>query len=161
MAVDVWHRVFGSSHVAVEPAALLSAGSRHIGAQVTGRFKGDDLGWFEAELGLGGARLELQRFLTDADDLRDELNSWAAWLETVEDNADSVPLMRQMIATTQLFTLRRVDQADDSYEDLLQELCVGLCQFLAGQTAGVYQVDGKGFFDAEGLLLVKESEPEA
>jgi hypothetical protein len=154
--MDEWYRVFGTNDAGVEPAALLSAASRSAGMQVTGRFRGDDLGWFEAELGLGGTRLELQRFLAGEDDLRDELNSWAAWLETAEDSPDSGRLMRLMIATTQLFTLRRMDRAADEYENLVEALCVGLSQFLAGATAGVYQVDGKGFFDAEGMLLVAE-----
>jgi hypothetical protein len=154
--MDGWYRVFGSNDAVIEPAALLSSQSRNLGMEVTGRFRGDDLGWFEAELALHGTRLELQRFLAQEEDLRDELNSWAAWLETAEDNPDSGRLMRQMIATTQLFTLRRVDRAPDDYENLIEELCIGLCQFLAGATNGVYQVDGKGFFDAEGMLLVAE-----
>jgi hypothetical protein len=154
--MDVWYRVFGTNDAGVEPAALLSAQSRELGVEVTGRFRGDDLGWFEAELALSGIRLELQRFLAHQEDLRDELNSWAAWLETVEDNPDSGRLMRHMIATTQLFTLRQVDQADEEYKYLVQELCTGLCQYMAHLTDGVYQMDGKGFFDAEGMLLVAE-----
>jgi hypothetical protein len=155
--MEAWHRVFGTNDAGIEAAALLSAQSRHVGVEVTGRFRGDDMGWFEAELGLRGTRLELQRFLADEDDLRDELNSWAAWLETVEDNPESPRLMRHMIATTQLFTLRRADRVahEDAY--LVEELCIGLCQFLARTTQGVYQVDGKGFFDADGLLLVADA----
>ena len=151
-----WYRVFGTNDAGVEPAALLSAQSRELGVEVTGRFRGDDLGWFEAELGLAGTRLELQRFLAHEEDLRDDLNRWAAWLEGAEDSPESGRLMRHMIATTQLFTVRQVDQAADEYKVLVQELCVGLCQYLAHLTGGVYQVDGKGFFDADGLLLVKE-----
>ena len=154
--MEAWYRVFGTNDANVEPAGLLSAQSRHVGVQVTGRFRGDDLGWFEAELGLRGARLELQRYLADEDDLRDELHSWAAWLETVADNPESPRLMRHMIATTQLFTLRRADPVAHEDQYLVEELCIGLCQFLARATAGVYQVDGKGFFDAEGMLLVAE-----
>jgi hypothetical protein len=152
----VWHRVFGTNDAGVEPATLLSAQSRDLGVEVTGRFRGDDLGWFEAELGLGGTRLELQRFLAHEEDLRDDLNSWAAWLETAEDSPESGRLMRHMIGTTQLFTLRQIDPADDEYQVLVQELCTGLCQYLAHVTNGVYQVDGQGFFDADGLLLVRE-----
>jgi hypothetical protein len=154
--MEKWYRVFGSNEAAVAPAALLSALSRHVGAEVTGRFRGDGLGWFEAELALRGTRLELQRYLTDEEDLRDDLNTWAAWLETAEDNPDAPRLMRQVIGTTQLFTFRQVDRADEDAVNLLEELCTGLCQFLAHETKGVYQVDGKGFFDAEGMLLVKE-----
>jgi len=154
--MDSWYRVFGANQAAVEPAALLSAQSRNVGGEVTGRFRGDGLGWFEAELALRGTRLELQRFLAHEDDLRDDLNTWAAWLETVESNPDAGRLMRQVIATTQLFTFRRMDPVPDADTYLFEELCTGLCQFLARETGGVYQVDGQGFFDAEGMLLVPE-----
>jgi hypothetical protein len=154
--MDTWYRVFGTNDAAIEPTALLSAQSRHVGAQVTGRFRGDDLGWFEAELGLRGTRLELQRFLAHEEGLRDDLNTWAAWLETAEDNPDAGRLMRQVIGTTQLFTFRPVDAVPDDTVYLFEELCNGLCQFLARETRGIFQIDGKGFFDAEGMLLVPE-----
>jgi len=154
--MDSWYRVFGLNDAALEPTVLLTAQSRHVGTEVTGRFRGDGLGWFEAELGLRGTRLELQRFLAHEDDLRDDLNTWAAWLETVDNNPDAGRLMRHMIATTQMFTFRCVDQVADADAYLFEELCLGLCQFLARATHGVYQVDGKGFFDAEGMLLVPE-----
>ncbi len=154
--METWYRVFGSNDAAIEPAALLSAQSRNVGTQVTGRFRGDDLGWFEAELGLRGTRLVLQRFLAHEEGLRADLNTWAAWLETAEDSADAGRLMRQVIATTQLFTFRGLDSVADDMVYLFEELCVGLCQFLARETRGFYQVDGKGFFDADGMLLVPE-----
>ena len=154
--MDTWYRVFGTNEAGIEPAALLSAQSRNVGTEVTGRFRGDDLGWFEAELGLRGTRLELQRFLAYEEGLRDDLNTWAAWLETAEDSPDAPRLMRQVIATTQLFTFRRLDAVPDDTVYLFEELCTGLCQFLARETGGFYQIDGKGFFDADGMLLVPE-----
>jgi hypothetical protein len=156
--MERWYRVFGTRDAGIEPAALLSALSGHVGHQVTGRFRGDELGWFEGELGLRGTRLELQRYLAAEDDLRDELNTWAAWLESQEDQAESPRLMRHMIATAQLFAFRLADRVahEDAY--LIEELCTGLCQLLARATDGIYQLDGKGFFDADGMLLVAENE---
>jgi len=154
--MDSWYRVFGTNEAGLEPARLLAAQSRHVGTEVTGRFRGDGLGWFEAELGLRGTRLEVQRYLTSEEDLRDDLNTWAAWLETTAEGPDAGRLMRHMIATTQMFTFRRVDPVADADTYLFEDLCIGLCQFLARETDGVYQVDGKGFFDAEGMLLVAE-----
>ena len=39
---------------------------------------GDDLGWTSIAAG----DLLIERYLTEADDLRGELNTWAAWVES-------------------------------------------------------------------------------
>ena len=59
--------------------------------------------------------------------------------------------MERMIATAQLFTLQCPD--DDKG---LDEFAIALCHYLAEATAGVYQIDGRGFFAADGTLLVVE-----
>jgi hypothetical protein len=41
-------------------------------------------------------------------------------------------------------------------EAVAKTLCVALSRFLAQTTQGVYQVDGEGFYDAHGTLLVGE-----
>src|SRR5262245_55069313 len=131
-----WYRVFGTSEAPPDPAALLEH-LRRRGVEAEGHFRGDDQGWFRAELVLapGAPPLELERFLSSEEGIRAELNTWAAWLEAA-DSPHSARLMRHMIGTRQLFTLR---QAAD-------EGAVALCRFLAGATDGVYQVDGAGFF---------------
>jgi len=45
----------------------------------------------------------------------------------------------------------------EGLEPALEALCVGLCRYLAHQTAGIYQIDGNGFFADEGTLLVSEN----
>ncbi|HEY1189631.1 MAG TPA: hypothetical protein VGE74_18435, partial [Gemmata sp.] len=112
-----------------------------LGLVVEPHFKGDDLGWTEGELRLPtGAPVLLSRYLTKEDDLRDDLNAYAAELETMEHSPNSGPLMERVIQTKQLITLRKpVDLSD---EILVERVLDGSCRFLASATSGVYQIDG-------------------
>jgi hypothetical protein len=151
----MWYRVFGRSDAEVSLAALL----RHLhdaGLNVTGQFKGDDLGWFGGELILegGGTPAYLERYLAATDEIRSDLNSWAAWLETADYSPNHRMLMEHVIQTRQLFTLRRpIDHAD---EVALELLCSETCRFLAEKTEGVYQLDDAGWFAADGTMLLRE-----
>jgi len=151
----VWYRVFGRSDREVPVGALL----RHLheaGLNVTGRFKGDGVGWASGELTLDGETtpVHLDHYATDADDLRGDLNTWAAWLETADYSPNNTMLMERVIQTRQLFTLRRpIDQSD---EVSLEVLCSETCRFLAANTDGVYQLDEHGWFAADGTLLLRE-----
>jgi len=152
----MWYRVFGANDAHPEPARLLEH-LQQVDPEVSGKFHGDDLGWFRAELFFEdeAAPLCLERYLTAEEGLRAELNTWAAWLETAEDSPHHVQLMEQMIGATQVFTLEcPVEWAGDV---AVAALCLAACRFLAGATAGHYQVDGQGFFAADGTLLVRES----
>ena len=96
----------------------------------------------------------LARYLTKEDDLRDDLNGHAAELETMDYSPNSGPLMARVIQTKQLVTLRKpVDAAD---EVLLEKVLEAAAKFLASATDGVYQIDGRGWFAADGELLVQE-----
>jgi hypothetical protein len=150
----LWYRVFGTNDTEPAPAALLE----HLHAlshPVTGNFTGDDRGWYRAELVYAptAGPVTLERFLVSEEGIRAELNTWAAWIETNEDNPHQARLMQHMIGTTQLFTLRQPETADTGLAD---RICLAACQFLARTTAGVYQADNLGFFDPGGLLLLKE-----
>jgi hypothetical protein len=154
-----WFRVFGLSATAVEPAALLE----HLhdqGHPVRAHFRGDDRGWFRAELAFAddAPPVVVERYFTDEEGIRVELSSWAAWLEEQEDNPHHLPLMERLIRTAQLFTLRQpIEDADDSNDTAFAErLCLTCCRYLAAQTDGVYQADHGGFFAADGTLLVRE-----
>ena len=83
----------------MEPVLLL----QHLherGGQPQVQFRGDDQGWFEAEveIALSGPALSLQRYLANEEGIRAELNTWAAWLETVEDNSHALPLMQRIVS---------------------------------------------------------------
>jgi hypothetical protein len=152
--MSLWLRVFGTSDPQPEPAALLE----HLhasGMTISGHFHGDDQGWFRAEL-VGDAEavpLVLERFLATEVGIRAELSTWAAWLEAAGDTATHLRLMQQMIGAAQVFTLGPIDP-DDWPE--VEQLVLSLSRWLAKETAGVYQVDGQGFFAADGTLLVSE-----
>lgn len=154
-----WFRVFGLGAAAVEPAALLE----HLHGQgfpVAGRFRGDDRGWFRAELTIAddAPPMIVERYFADEEGIRAELNTWAAWLEEQEGNPHAPPLMERLIGTKQLFTLRQAeaDEDDAANRDFVERLCLTCCRFLAAATDGVYQADHGGFFAASGTLLAAE-----
>jgi hypothetical protein len=154
-----WFRVFGRSAGAVEPAALLE----HLHGQgfpVAGRFRGDDRGWFRAELAYAddAPPVIVERYFADEEGIRAELFTWAAWLEEQEHNPHHRPLMERLIGTAQLFTLRQADDEADDGDDreFVERLCLTCCRRLAAATDGVYQADHGGFFAADGSLLVAE-----
>jgi hypothetical protein len=149
----MWYRVFGANGREPEPTALLEY-LHAAGFKVTGHFGGDDEGWFRASILLAPAGpIQVERYQA-AEGIRPELNAWAAWLETAEDNPNHGRLMRHMIGTTQLITVR--PPPGDATAPL-REVCTAICRFLARETDGVYQADGLGFFDRDGLLLVPET----
>lgn len=150
----MWYRVFGLSDTEPSPAAL--AERLHArGLAIEPHFKGDDLGWTEGELRFAsGSPVLLARYLTKEDDLRADLNAYAAELETMDYSPNSTPLMERVIQTKQLITLRKpVDAAD---EVLVEKVLEEAVRFLASATDGVYQIDGRGWFAASGELLVQE-----
>ncbi len=148
-------RVFGRSDADVRPAAFIE----HLhaaGLPVVPHFRGDDLGWTMCSLTLpgGGSAVQLDRYLTDADDLRADLNRFAAELETLTYSPNHVPLMAHVIQTRQLFALRKpIDHADEA---ALDRLCLTVARYLAAATDGVIQIDGQGWFSAGGELLIQE-----
>lgn len=151
----MWHRVFSLSAESPPPSAPVE---RLVadGLSVIPHFKGDDLGWTAGEFVLpgGGSPILVHRYLTAADDLRADLNTFAAELETMTYSPNYARLMQHVIQTQQLVTLRRpLDHADEA---ALDRLCLGVIQFLAARTEGVYQIDGRGWFAADGELLLQE-----
>jgi len=148
--------VFGTNDAQPDPAMLLEY-LQGLGFDVSGKFRGDDLGWFSGEIAYeaGLPPLQLERFLTAEDEIRADLNRWAAWLETLEKNAHAGWLMQHMISTKQLFTL---DQPLRVIVGPGAQIALALCQLLARATNGVYNVNGHGFFAADGTLLVHPDE---
>src|SRR5262245_16787659 len=88
----MWFRVFAPSETMPQPADVQQR-LRELGRDVALDVKGDDLGW--TSIDAGGLRVE--RYLTDEDELRDELDAWAAVAEAWGGEA----LMPRIIATRQ------------------------------------------------------------
>jgi len=145
-----WYRIFGSSSDMPTPTAVQEFLTGRYAA-VSGEFAADDSGWYRADLLVDGIALQLERYLADEPGIRAELNSWAAWLETRENTPEHVRLMERMIQTVQLFTLR-----SDEDSARAESMCLALCRFLAEMMAGVYQIDERGVFAADGCLLIAE-----
>ncbi len=150
-----WYRVFGASEAQPRPEAVLEV-LRGLGVEAAAQFRGDDAGWTSLGFPLAEnvAPLLLECYLSSEPDIRHELNTWAAWLETCDYSPNYPALMERVIQTKQLYTLRRpLDHAD---EVRLDRICEGLCRYLAQATDGVYQYDSEGFFAADGTLLLQE-----
>ena len=150
----MWYRVFGK--LDVEPSPVLLAESLYsAGLVLEPHFKGDDLGWTSGELRLsGGTPILLERFLASEDEIRDELNAFAAELETCDYSPNHLSLMQHAIQTKQLIVLR--SPLDAPNEVTAEQILIHACQFLASRTEGVYQIDGRGWFAANGELLLQE-----
>jgi hypothetical protein len=152
--MSLWYRVFGRGEIEVSAANLQTYLSGQT-VLVTCQFAEDARGWVRADIRFAtSSPLHLERYRSDEEGIRGELNSWAAFLETCDYEPKYVELMERVIQAKQLFTLRR--PVDYSNEVLVESLCVGLCRFLASETDGVWQCDGEGFFAADGELLLKE-----
>ena len=149
----MWVRVFGTTDSQPEPTAVLEV-LQGIDPRARAQFRRDDQGWFEAEVSVGDGPsfFRVQCYRADEEGIRGELSAWAAWLETADDQPEHARLMRHVIRTTQLFTIEAAADGPAA------AWCRFLTRFLAGATDGVYQVDGEGFFDADGALLVGEKE---
>src|SRR4051812_3197995 len=100
----MWYRVFASQSNGPVPSSLLEA-LHAQGFSVEGRFRGDDLGWFGCEFHFpAGAPVYLERFLPKEDEIRDDLNTWAAWVEAQHYEPRRFDLMEKIVQTQQLFT---------------------------------------------------------
>lgn len=150
----MWYRVFCRTDAEVKPAELLAA-VEQPGRPVAGDFRGDDLGWTAGDLSLGsGSPVRVERYITWEDDVRDELNTWAAWLETQDHEPNHAGLMEHVVQSRQLITVRK--PVDSPNESAVEDLCRSICQVLAGRAEGVYQVEGDGWYAADGQPLLKE-----
>ena len=151
----MWYRVFGKLSDEVPPAAIAER-LHERGLAVEPHFRGDDLGWTAGELKLpgGGTPVILNRYLTGEDDLRSELNVFAADLETRDYCAYHTQLMQHAIQTQQLITMRK--PIDSPNEIVLEQVLLEVCQLLAARIDGVYQIDDVGWFAPDGTLLLQE-----
>ena len=148
-------RVFGRNEARLEPAAIMQL-VRARAIPCSGKFRGDDQGWFSAEFVWEDQTpfLRLECYLAVEEGLRGELNTWVAWLESEDYNSAQEWLMDHMIHAKQFFTLEPL--AGQARGAAVAELCVELCQLLARETDGIYQVDGQGLFAPDGALLQAE-----
>ena len=150
----MWLRVFSPDTAEVSPADL----AEHLlsqGFDYEPHFKGDTHGWTTGELRPPvGSPVMLARYLTKEDDLRDDLNAYAAELETQTYSPNHGMLMEKVIQTKQMVTIRKpVAHADEA---ALDRLCDAVVSFLARRLGGVYQIDSRGWFTADGELLLQE-----
>ncbi len=136
-----WHRVFGATDLCPASADLQRC-LAEAGFSLRWRFFAEGDEWFRAEAIFPDGRIfALERWHSEEDGIRAELNSWAALMELGEETLLRVQLMERIIQTRQFFTI------EDS------PCAFVLSRYLAAQTNGFFHIDGQGFFDATGNLL--------
>jgi hypothetical protein len=150
----MWLRVFGQNQkipsITVICETLLAAGFR-----VVPEVRGDDLGWTECHLSLAGVPIGLARYLTDEDELRDDLNAYAAELEAQIDIQPAAgPLMERVIQTRQLITIRR--PLGHPNELAMESCCRIIADTLAKETDAIIQIDGQGWYEVDGQQIIRE-----
>lgn len=150
----MWYRVFCRSDLEPSPADLL-ARVQATGRVVEGKFRGDDLGWTAAEFLLGAETpIYVERYLTAADNLREDLNTWAAWLETCTYSPNYSVLMERVIQSKQLITIRKpLDHRNDS---AIEDICRTLAIAIASAADGIFQIESDGWYTSGEELLLKE-----
>jgi len=138
------------------PAAGVAEYLRKLRPDVFVHFSGDKLGWMRAQVNVGAGlpALVIERFLVEEADMRHQLNSWVAWLETVE-HPRRESIIDRVVNAQQVFTLEL--PAELAARQELCDFAKTICQHFAQVADGIYQIDDLGFFSAEGLLLVPES----
>ncbi len=151
----MWYRVFAATTQEPSLPGLLEKLQLH-GHSMIPHFRGDDLGWTQGELhwANGGSPILLARYLTKEDKLRNDLDAYAAELETMTFSPHASRLMFEVTQTQQLITLRR--PIDHPNEAEANAVCLIVSQHFAQEFQGFYQIDRQGWFDASGTLLVEE-----
>jgi hypothetical protein len=149
--VGLFYRVFGRGD-GVPSAEQLC---RQVGGELQPSLPAGGDVWYRLEIGLGpGGSLTLERYTAEDEGFRAELNTWAAYLETCDYSPHHSALMEWVIQSKQLFILRQPIDCPD--EARAERCCRDLCQYLARQCQGIYQIDEVGFHDTAGHLLVAE-----
>jgi hypothetical protein len=142
-----WHRVFGLE--TFPPDLVLIQGILTVNCpDLRGLFRYDEAGWIECRFHPGA--WTLSRYTRSDDDIRGELQSWAAWLELQEHSPHRQRLMEHLALTQQVFVFQPPAK-------LPADAAVALCQALALASDGVYQIDGFGFFATDSSPLLGET----
>jgi hypothetical protein len=149
--MSLFYRVFSALDTLPDPAGL-EACLAGLGP-VRCSFSADEAGWYRADVAAGPV-IAVERFAADEEGIRAELNAWAGYLETQEASPHSQALMERIIQSRQLFTIER--PADHPDQARAERLCEALWRHLAQVTDGLVQIDERGFFAADGKLLVAE-----
>lgn len=146
--MSCWYRVFGAAERQPSPARILEP-LRVMDVTGPALFRGDNEGWTAVEIVVEeGTTLLLECYLASEKGIRADLNAWAAEVETREDCPRRLWLMERIIQTKQWYTM----ECPTGWEYMGESIS----RLMARETEGIYQVDGVGFFDRDGGILLKE-----
>jgi hypothetical protein len=142
-----WYRIFSKSDLEPDPDALAAI----VGPDASCQRHDGEQGWRRLDfLLLPDTELVLERYRREEEGIRAELQAWAAWLETLDNEPEQDRLMLHLATTAQVFAMERENSNDP--------LALKLCEAIAWMTDGVYEIDGLGFFANDGTLLVPEND---
>jgi hypothetical protein len=150
-----WIRIFGTNNWRPRASALVEHLLR-AGFRIDSDVLGDDDDWEQVTLEDPGteAPVMLERMPPDSAEVCDEVEPLLEALERMDDVVDVDQIEDVLRQTRQLFIVGIPSGLHS--DETVERLSTTLSQFLAQQTKGIYQVDGEGFYDAKGMLLLEE-----
>lgn len=138
-------RVFARNDASPAPAEIAQAlGAPGESPQV----EEDAQGWFACTLHVEASPYCVERFLREEDGIVGQLQGWAAWAESRSTTPRHDELTALLATARQVFVIHHDQGAE--------ELITALAQRLARETVGAYYVEGLGFFNESGELLLQE-----
>jgi hypothetical protein len=143
------HVIFGTHATAPAPDAVLALARRFFPKAAMTIEEGEP-GWNALHLRLNEQyHFSLYRFRRDEKDIRGELQAWAAAIEEQVEQPEQDVLLRQVATAQQI-----IEFWVESIQEDAQSFAFVLCQYLATTTAGVFHIDGRGYFNTQGELLL-------
>ena len=147
-----WFRVFLLQEDGPEPFKIMECLQSLI-PKVKGKFRTDEDGWFQLILDHSSiGELTVDHFLTSEKGVRSEINTWAAWLESKQ----QFDLMERIIQVKQILSFEVTPEMDDNVSDSLVYKRLALA--LAALAQGFVHMDGVGFLEPDGTLLIEDED---
>ncbi len=148
-----WFRVFMLQEDGPEPSSFMES-LQLILPEVTGKFRADEDGWFQLILSHSSfGELSIDHFLSSEKGVRAEINTWAAWLESKQ----RLDLMERIIQVKQILSFEVTPELEENGTD--PSLFKKLSLTLASISQGFVHIDGIGFIEADGSLLIEDENP--
>lgn len=148
-----WFRVFMLQEVGPEPSSIMEQLQMFL-PQIQGKFRADEDGWFQLVLSHASlGELILDHFLSSEKGVRAELNTWAAWFESKQ----RLDLMERIIQVKQILSFEVTPELEENVTD--PSLFKKLSMVLAALGQGFIHIDGIGFIEADGSLLIEDENP--
>ncbi|NBR06211.1 MAG: hypothetical protein EBT92_10610 [Planctomycetes bacterium] len=147
-----WFRVFLLQEDGPKPSGIMER-LQALMPEVNGKFRTDEDGWFQLILSHSViGELILDHFMASEKGVRSEINTWAAWLESKQ----QFDLMERIIQVKQILSFEVTPEMEENVPDALVFRRISLA--LAELAQGFVHIDGIGFLESDGRLLIEDED---